>query len=155
MILAAMWTVMARSLLKATIGLAVTSAAITVLLFMLQSPLAAIFELSVCAGLITVIFISTISLTRPMTHQEIKKRTRYRNRRFWYLPVFVVFAAGLMYLSVRLPLAGLPKLPATDVVDPRNVLWGIRQLDLFGQIIIIVSGALGIAVLFSGWKEKT
>lgn len=33
---------------------------------MLKAPIAAMFELSVCTGLITVIFISVISLTNPV-----------------------------------------------------------------------------------------
>ena len=43
---------------------------VTLILFLLKSPLAAVFELSVCAGLITVIFISVISLTNPLSQDE-------------------------------------------------------------------------------------
>ena len=48
--IAALWTVIGRSLLKATIGLAVTSTLISVIIFRLNSPLAAVFELSVWIG---------------------------------------------------------------------------------------------------------
>ncbi|MFA5085344.1 MAG: hypothetical protein WC482_03165, partial [Candidatus Omnitrophota bacterium] len=67
MVVAASWTVMTRSLLKSTIGLALTSAIITIIMFRLGSPLAAVFELSVCTGLITAVFVSTISLVKPLT----------------------------------------------------------------------------------------
>ena len=71
MLIAALWTVMGRSLLKAAIGLAITSAVIAILMFRLDSPLAAVFELSVCTGLVTVLFVSTISLTKPLTREQV------------------------------------------------------------------------------------
>lgn len=70
LVFATLWTVMTRSLLKAALGLALTSALVAIMLFKLDSPLAGVFELSVCAGLITAVFISAISLMRPFTHKE-------------------------------------------------------------------------------------
>jgi hypothetical protein len=32
--------------------------------------------------------------------------------------------------------------------DVRVVLWNLRQLDLFGQILIILAGVIGVLVLF-------
>lgn len=147
MIIAALWTVMGRSLLKATIGLAVTSAIITILMFRLNSPLAAVFELSVCTGLITVVFVSTISLTKPLTHKEILEASKKRNRRFGFLPIaMIVTSIVLTLIKIKNNLI-VP--PATDTVtDVRQVMWNLRQLDMFGQIIIIIIGALGVIILF-------
>lgn len=147
MTLTALWTVMGRSLLKATIGLAVTSAVITVLMFRLDSPLAAVFELSVCAGLMTVIFVSTISLTKPLTHKEITELSRDRLRRFWYLPVILaITGAAMLFFKTKneLVITTVSGVQATV----QDVLWNLRQLDLFGQILIIVIGALGVVILF-------
>lgn len=147
MMVAAIWTVMGRSLLKATIGLAVTSAIISILMFRLASPLAAVFELSVCTGLITVVFVTTISLTKPLTHKEIVELSKGRNKRFWYLPAILALIGGAVYfLSIPNDLGTIA--PPSSIVDVRNVLWNIRHLDLFGQIIIIIIGALGVVILF-------
>ena len=70
LVLFALFTVLIKNLLKAVISLAAASASLTIIMFMLNAPLAAVFELSVCAGLITVIFISVISLTKPLTPEE-------------------------------------------------------------------------------------
>ena len=102
MLIASLWTVMGRSLLKATIGLAVTSAALSVIIFRLNSPIAAVFELSVCTGLMTVVFVSTISLTKPLTHKDIIRLSTKRMKRFWYLPVIVIIAA-IALIFVRIP----------------------------------------------------
>ena len=147
MIVAAVWTVMGRSLLKATIGLAVTSAIISILMFRLVSPLAAAFELSVCTGLITVVFVTTISLTKPLTHKEIVELSKGRNKRFWYLPaILAVTGAAVYFLNIPNDLGTIA--PPSAIVDVRAVLWNIRHLDLFGQIIIIIIGALGVVILF-------
>lgn len=151
MTLAALWTVMSRSLLKATIGLAITSAVLTILIFRMNSPLAAVFELSVCTGLITVVFVSTISMTKPLTHKEILEASKDRLRRFWYLPVIMILAAvGLIF--VKIPGEIKPAM-STGALDVRQILWNLRQLDMFGQVIIIIAGALGVAILFKERKS--
>ena len=70
LVVSATWTVMTARLLRSAVGLAITSAILTILMFQLASPLAAVFELSVCAGLISAIFISTISLTQRVTAER-------------------------------------------------------------------------------------
>ena len=152
MVVAAIWTVMTRSLLKSTIGLALTSAIITIIMFRLKSPFAAVFELSVCTGLITAVFISTISLVKPLTHKQIVQLSKDRIKRFWYLPVIVILTGiALIYLKAPAPL----ELPAAAVeTDVRNVLWNSRQLDLFGQIAVLLAGVFGIVILFKEAKKK-
>lgn len=146
MTVAALWAVLGRSLLKATIALAVTSAVITILMFRLNSPLAAVFELSVCTGLITVVFVSTISLTKPLTHQETIQRTKDRIKKYWYLPVIIIIA-GIALTFVKMPL-DFAQQNAAGEQDVRSVLWNSRQLDIFGQIAIILAGVFGVVILF-------
>lgn len=152
MVVAALWTVMTRSLLKSTIGLALTSAVITIIMFRLDSPLAAVFELSVCTGLITAVFVSTISLVKPLTHKEIVKLSKDRVKRFWYLPVImIVVGAALIYLKLPVDFKMPVKAAESDV---RSVLWNSRQLDIFGQIVVLLAGVFGIVLLFKETKKK-
>ena len=152
MVAASLWTDMARSLLKSTIGLAFTSAIITVIIFRLNSPLAAVFELSVCTGLITAVFISAISLVKPLTHKEMIKLSKDRIKRFWYLPVIMV-AVGIMLLFLKIPADFNMPAKATES-DVRNVLWNLRQIDIFGQIVILLAGVFGIVLLFREVKKR-
>ena len=57
-----------RDILRAAIALAVLSAVLAAIFFKLGAPYAGAFELSVCAGLITVLFVAAISSVR--TRQE-------------------------------------------------------------------------------------
>jgi uncharacterized MnhB-related membrane protein len=63
---AATVAVLAESLIKAAVALGIGSAALALLLFLLDAPYAAGFELSVGAGLISVLFIIAISLAESM-----------------------------------------------------------------------------------------
>ena len=56
----------AHNLIRAVIALGMGSAALAMIFFMLDAPYAGGFELSVGAGLISVLFIVAISLTRSM-----------------------------------------------------------------------------------------
>lgn len=150
-IITALWAVMGRSLLKAAIALAITSSLITIIMFRLDCPLAAVFELSICTGFITVLFVSAISLTRPMSHQEISAIYKSRIKRFIYLP-FIAIIGGLLVSVVKIPLDFNPAPPAMET-DVRNLLWNIRHLDLFGQIIILLAGAFGVVILFKERKK--
>ena len=147
MSLAALWTVMARSLLKAAVGLAFTSAMITILMFRLDSSLAAVFELSVCSGLITVVFVSAISLTKPLTNKEILELSKNKFRRYKYLPVICILVVLLALKLLKVPIDFHIPQPIAET-DPRNVMWNLRQLDLFGQILVLLAGAFGIVLLF-------
>lgn len=152
LVLAALWTVMTRSLLRSAIGLAITSAVLSVLMFQLQSPLAAVFELSVCTGLISVVFISTISLTQPLTGEQIMRHMKTRLKRFWFLPV-ILLLAGLLLKSIKAPVAFAP-LPVEMEKDVRSVLWSIRHLDIVGQVFILLAGSFGVRILFREKEQK-
>jgi len=152
MVVAAIWTVMTRSLLKSAIGLALTSAVITIIMFRLNSPFAAVFELSVCTGLITAVFISTISLVKPLTHKQIVQLSKDRIKRFWYLPATVIVVGIVfIYLKIQMPLS---LFAGQAEGNARDVLWNSRQLDLFGQIAVLLAGVFGVVILFKETKKK-
>lgn len=154
LLLAGIWTVMTLDLLKSAIGLAVTSAVLSLLLFLMDAPLAGVFELSVCAGLITVVFISAISLTKPLAGAEARARDRSRVKRFIFLPILLMIVGGILFawsLYALHPHLDLPPPSASLATDVRQVLWNVRRLDLVGQILIILAGVFGVVILF---KER-
>ena len=150
LVVAALATVMTARLLASAIGLAVTSAVLAVIMFRLDSSIAAVFELSVCAGLIPVIFISVIGLTDRLSREAVVERRKERFKRFWLLPVIVVVAAVALS-QVSLPLS-LPTLP-DEAGDVRQILWNVRHVDLIGQIVILLGAAFGVAILLKESKN--
>jgi len=151
-ILGALWVVMTRSLLRAAIALAFTSAVLSILMFRLSSPLAAVFELSVCTGLVSVLFISAISLTHPSTREETVEHMADRLRKFRYLP-FIIVAVGiaLSFIVVKLTL----QLPQPELEgDVRVIMWNLRPMEIVGQVIILLSGVFGVVILFKEASKK-
>lgn len=61
---------LSKSLLRATVALGAGSAALATLFFLLGAPYAGGFELSVGAGLISVLFVIAISLTESMRRRH-------------------------------------------------------------------------------------
>ena len=147
LVAAALWTVMTARLLRAVVALAVTSVLVTVLMFQLRAPIAGVFELSVCAGLIPAILITTISLTQRLDAEQLIARKKQKLKQYWPLLILVI-AAAILLSRVNVPLdfpAILP--PPEKQEDVRTSLWALRHIDLLGQIVILLAGAFAVVVL--------
>ena len=120
-------------------------------MFMLGAGLAAVFELSVCAGLITVVFVAVISMTVPASPKE--QETGESNHYARYVPmVFLVllvgWATGSTFSAETLPAYRILSGP-----DVRQVLWNLRQTDILGQSAVMFAGIYGVIILFKGLKH--
>ena len=139
-------------IVKAAILLAFISLLTTLVLFLLKMPLAAVFELSVCAGLITVIFISVISLTNPLTREERNEEKTKMFKRIIFLPIIVLVCGAAFYMLEK-SVDFIPLVSGAASVPAENGMWNTRQIDLAGQIIIILAGIFGVIVLFKDNKD--
>ncbi len=139
-------------LLKAAIALTITSAILSVILFVMGAPLAAVFELSVCAGMITVVFISACSMNRNRTNEEHARRQKERNRRFVLLPAMLFALTAVLMMVLQPHITDIsPAVTVGSGAGVQHALWGTRQVDLLGQIVLILTGVYGVIVFF---KEK-
>lgn len=148
-----LFTVVVPSLLNAAIGLAFTSVILSIYIYQLNAPLAAVFELSVCAGLITVVFVSAISLTRRSSAAEEAEEGHRHFVRFLPVLVITVLAAVLLLLAdiqAVLP----PAFQSFASLGAREALWEVRRFDVTGQLLIILAGVFGVVLLFKGWDRK-
>lgn len=152
LVASAVCTIMIKNLIKAAISLAAASAALTVIMYLMGATLAAVLELSVCAGLITAVFVSTISMTKPATDKERADESRQWLKRVIYLP-FILVAAGigvwLMWPSLNM---AIPE--ATPWAEVTARLWDSPPLTVFGLILIVLAGVFGVVVLFKGKAVK-
>jgi NADH-quinone oxidoreductase subunit J len=154
LVLAAILTVAAARIMWSVIGLAVTSAILTALMFRFDAPLAAVFELSVCAGLIPAIFISTISMTRRVSAEGVAVRRREKRFRYAPLLILVPTLAAVLVVAGRLALDGVPVAAEPEKTGlVRQIFWNVRQIDLIGQISILLGGAFAIAALLKEQKR--
>ncbi len=149
LILAALLAAMSRNFLYAAMWLASLSVTVTLIMFTMDASWAAVFELSVCAGLITVLFASTASLVGKGTKYAANER-----RLFKYLPVaLLVFGVAVWYISSKAGLRLDITLPVVPQMAVGDYIWGANRLALLGQLCIFVAGVLMVKAFFL-WRGK-
>ena len=148
------FSVLSRHLINAAISLAAVSAACGVLMYVLGAHTAAIFEISVCSGLVTVIFISAVSLSNGDRQIEAQDTAEPRRKKR-FLPAIligagalVMIAAGFSGFSLGAPVA------ATSGASFQEVFWETSQADIFGQMVALIAGASAIVVFFKEGEDK-
>jgi len=143
MLLASAAAILAKDLLKAAIALAVSSLLLGIIFFRMGAPYAGVFEISVVAGLITVLFMLTIALTKQGDDVRESKTVKI------IFPLFFIVFALIDILVMRGILAGVPTLEAAAEVGTfGDVLWKERSFDLIGQLAVILAGVFAVLALF-------
>lgn len=137
-ILCAALAVRARPL-AAALWLAALSALVSIFLYRLGAPEIAVIELSVGAGLITVLLAFAISMAEDETMP-----TPLVPRPFAWLLVLSACSALLWLL-----LPSLPSVRAAAVVDAPFMIevWDNRVLDLAVQMAVVIAGVIGVLSL--------
>jgi NADH-quinone oxidoreductase subunit J len=132
-----------QDLLKSAISLAVASLLLGIVFFRMGAPYAGVFEISVVAGLITVLFILTIALTK--SGEEVRE-SKLANVVFplAFVAFLIIDALVMKGLVGKVPaLASGPEAPTFG-----EALWRGRTLDLVGQIAVILAGVFAVLALF-------
>jgi len=143
MVLFSVLAIFLKDLIRAAISLAVASLLLGIIFFRMGASYAGVFEISVVAGLITVLFILTIALTN--TGEEVRE-SRLANVVF---PLFFVVFVIIDALVMKGLLQKVPALPSGPEAGTfGEVLWKGRTLDLVGQIGVILAGVFSVLALF-------
>jgi uncharacterized MnhB-related membrane protein len=134
-------------LLVSALWLAGASAAVSILMYMLGAPEVAVVELSVGAGLVTVLFVFAINIAGddplPCTPDIPKPLS-------WLLILATLgLAAWLTLNALQIPVLSLQSAPFA------TVLWEERTLDALLQVVLIFGGVLSVLGLLSDGSEKT
>lgn len=133
-----------QRLLISTLYLACVSASVATMLYQLGAHQVAVIELSVGAGLVTVLMVYALSVVGDDAWDEIS-----------LLPKPLAF--GLVGLVIVL--LGVMAFPAVEPALATNsstltvVLWRERVLDVWVQIALIFSGVLGVLGLLAEKAE--
>ena len=135
--------ILLKDLLKSAISLALASLVLGIIFFRMGAPYAGVFEISVVAGLITVLFILTIALTK--SGEEVRE-SRLANVVF---PIVFVAFLAIDALVMKGLMGKIPALATgAEAGTFGEVLWKGRTLDLVGQIAVILAGVFAVLALF-------
>lgn len=143
-----------RKLILSAVALAVVSAALGVLMYVLGAHTAAIFEVSVCSGLVTVIFISAVSLSNGDKQIEAQDTAEPRRKKR-FLPLILIAAGAVLMIAAGLTgfSLGTPSASPSDA-QFSEVFWESCQADIFGQMVALLAGASAIVVFFKESENK-
>ena len=143
LLLFSIFAVLAKDLLKSAISLAVASLLLGIIFFRMNAPYAGVFEISVVAGLITVLFMLTIALTKQEGDVRESKLVKT------IFPLFFIVFALIDALVMKGILARIPTLEAAAEAGTfGEILWKERSFDLIGQLAVILAGVLAVLALF-------
>jgi uncharacterized MnhB-related membrane protein len=146
-LLCAVQAVRANSLLSAAAWLAGSSALTAVFIYSLGAAEAAVIELSVGAGLVTVIFVFAISVAGE---EAIRVPSLIRRPVAWAISATMLLLLG----SFLWPIVDLTPAAAVPDTTFAIVFWQQRGLDALAQIVLIFVGALTLLSLL-GERQKT
>lgn len=137
----AIQAVRAARLLASALWLAGTSVLVALEMYLLGAPEIAVIELSVGAGLVTVLFVFAINLTGE---ENIDTRKMFPRPVAWAL---LAAAGGLLLYFILPHLADAAAQPTFAAF--RDIFWQDRQVDMLLQIFMILAGVLGVLGLLS------
>jgi uncharacterized MnhB-related membrane protein len=146
MVICAIQAIRVHRLLFSALWLAGCSALVALLMYLIGAPEIAVIELSVVAGLVTVLFVFAINIAGDeaiAVHSLIPKPLA------WILLGAAVLLLGWMVLPGFLSMSGIPAEEGLAAV-----LWQDRNLDLMLQIVLIFAGVLGVIGLLAESKAQ-
>ena len=143
----------AKRLLAAALWLAGVSASVATLIYSLGAIQVAVIELSVGAGLVTVLFVFAVALAgeEALSAQTIVPRLLVLGLVIGLLAVLGLgFSEQLAVSSEQSPAAN-GQLPAAN--DFTTTLWQDRGLDMLVQVGLIFAGVMGVLGLLAEQKQ--
>ena len=135
----------ASRLLVSALWLAGTSALVALMIYLLGAPQVAVIELSVGAGLVTILFVFAINIAGE--ENEIP-RSLIPKPLAWIM-VLLSLALLAWFTIPRL----LPTIPASAEIPFTQLLWQDRGLDMLLQVALIFTGILGVVGLLVDEKK--
>lgn len=147
MLLCAVMAVRAQKLLISALWLAGSSALVALWMYILGAPEIAVIELSVGAGLVTVLFVFAINIAGE---GGVSPRGLISRPVNWALVILSIGLLAWFTLSRVFPALLLP-----DGVPFKVEFWQNRSADVLLQIVLIFAGALGILGLLAEGKPHS
>jgi uncharacterized MnhB-related membrane protein len=143
LLICAIQAVRAQRLLLSALWLAGASALTALMIYLLGAPEVAVIELSVGAGLVTVLFVFAINIAgeEPISTISIVPKPLA-----WFLTLVSIF----MLIYLNRDLVGIP----VNILAPlgsqfNEVLWENRVLDVLLQMVMVFCGVMGVLGLLA------
>lgn len=140
-LICAIQAIRVKRLLISALWLAGTSALVAIMIYLLGAPEVAVIELSVGAGLVTVLFVFAINIAGEDSlpvHRLVPRPLA------WGLVILCLALVAWFIIPRQAPIE-----PIINAIPFARMLWEQRGLDMLLQVILIFSGVLGVIGLLA------
>jgi uncharacterized MnhB-related membrane protein len=144
-ILCAYRMIVSTRILVSTIYLACISACVSIMLYLLGGTQVAAIELSVGAGLVTVLLVYAISVVGDDAIDPASIVPKP-------LAMIAVLASAVLLAVLAVPV--WINAEPVQVIPMQVVLWEQRVLDLWIQMVLIISGVMGMLGILAEGKSR-
>ncbi len=146
-LITAIMAIRAKRLLVAALWLAGTSALVALMIYLMGAPHIAVIELSVGAGLVTVLFVFAINIAGE---EAFTLKSIIPKPVAWGLIILALGLAGWLLLpNINMQMLVFERL------DLAEILWKRRYIDLILQVVLVFSGILGVLGLIGPERKKS
>ena len=143
MLACALMAFRAKQLIVSALWLAGCSAILSILMYLLGAFAVAVIELSVGAGLVTVLFVFAISIAGGESAEAKSIIPR---------PIALIVSLVAIVLLAFMTISSLVSLPAATEPSFSEVLWQQRGLDMLVQSGLLFAAVVGMLALLSEAK---
>lgn len=142
-----------KHLLISALWLALTSALVALLMYLMGALEVAVVELSVGAGLVTVLFVFAINIAGDET--EVKTPVIPRPLAWGVIVVGVALLAWMIIPALQVEkFITQMAFPSGSIDDFRSMVWQERSLDTLLQVVLIFSGVMAVLGLLGSKPES-
>jgi uncharacterized MnhB-related membrane protein len=145
MVICAIQAIRVNRLLISALWLAGCSALVALLMYLIGAPEIAVVELSVGAGLVTVLFVFAINIAGE---EALPIQSLIPKPLAWVMVAAAVILLGVLTVPSFLTATG-----SQVQLGFAEILWQDRSLDLMLQIVLIFAGVLGVIGLLAEDKS--
>ncbi len=137
----ALQAILVKRLLISAVWLAGASALAALLIYTLDAPEIAVVELSVGAGLVTVLFVFAINIAG-------EENPPFQTRPPRVLSILTIVLVSALLAALAAPLLNL-NLPVLAESHFASVFWENRSLDVLLQVVLIFAGVMAVLGLLA------
>lgn len=130
-----------KRLIVSAIWLAGASASVSILLYLIGAPQIAVIELSVGAGLVTVLFVFAINISGDEPIPNLSFIPKWLARILTLIAIFLIGWQLIPFLNLPFEL--------NQDVGFQKMVWENRKADLYLQVVMIFTGVISMLRLLT------
>ena len=144
MVVSAVFAIYLKETISSVLSLSTMIILLAILYFQLGAPFAAIFQLALGAGTAAIFLLAGDTLTKR-NDEKTSQKTK----------LLAVVAAAFLCVPVVFGTIAMDFFGSSLDISISSALWEIREIDVLAQGLVVLTAAIGVAILLKeDWRRK-